>query len=91
VFEEAACFADDDPKSKLDRLKMRVDPLAANCFQGTEQPIAPLMISLTFGHSKFVQTLTCFRARVRPAEVRRPQRSAFGREFWWSYARNLCT
>jgi hypothetical protein len=54
VFEEAARFADDYPKFKLDRLKMRIDPLAANCFQGTKQPIAPLTISLTFGHSKFV-------------------------------------
>jgi hypothetical protein len=54
VFKEATCFADDYPKFKFDRLKMRVDQLTTHCFQGTEQPIAPLTISLTFGHSKFV-------------------------------------
>jgi hypothetical protein len=52
VFEDASCFADDCPKFKFDRLKMRVDPFATYCFQGAEQPIAP--ISLTFGHGKLV-------------------------------------
>src|SRR6185295_8276889 len=42
---EASCFADDCPKLKFDRLEMRVDPFATNCFQGAEQPIAPLTIS----------------------------------------------
>ena len=32
------------------RYKMGVDPLAAGSLQGAEQPIAPRMISLTFGH-----------------------------------------
>jgi hypothetical protein len=51
VLEEPACLAEDDSKFELDRLKMGVDPLAADGLQGAEQPIAPRMISLTFGHS----------------------------------------
>ena len=47
VLEEAARLADDGTKLELDRLKMRVDPLAAGSLQGAEQPIAPRIISLT--------------------------------------------
>jgi hypothetical protein len=77
VFEEAACFADDYPKFKLDRFKMRVDPLATNCFQGAEQPIAPLTISLNFGHSKLSKLvklgsggcLTILMVRLRQTQI----------------------
>jgi hypothetical protein len=51
VLEETAGLADDDAKLKRDGLKMRVDPPAAGGLQRAEQPIAPHMISLTFGHA----------------------------------------
>jgi hypothetical protein len=51
VVEESAGLADDDSKLGLDGLKMGVDPPAAGSLQGAEQPIAPRMISLTFGHA----------------------------------------
>ena len=50
MLEEPARLADDVTKLVLDRLKMRVDPLAAGSLQGTEQLIAPRIISLSFGH-----------------------------------------
>ena len=50
VLEEAARLADDSTKLELNGLKMGLDPLAAGSLQGAEQPIAPRMISLTFGH-----------------------------------------
>ena len=51
MLKEPARLTDDDAKLELDRLKMRVDPLAAGSLQGAEQPVPPRMISLTFGHS----------------------------------------
>ena len=51
VLEETAGLADDGSELELDGLKMRVDPPAAGSLQGAEQPIAPPMISLTFGHA----------------------------------------
>ena len=50
VLEEPARLADYDSKLQIDGLKIGVDPLAAGCLQGAEQPIAPRVISLTFGH-----------------------------------------
>jgi hypothetical protein len=50
MLEEPAGLADNDSKFEADGLKMGVDPLAAGSLQGAEQPIAPRMISLTFGH-----------------------------------------
>jgi hypothetical protein len=41
VLEETASLADQVTKLELDRLKMRVDPLAASGLQGAEQLIAP--------------------------------------------------
>jgi len=48
VLEKPARLADDVPKLVLDRLKMRVDPLAAGSLQCTEQLIAPRFTSLSF-------------------------------------------
>ena len=50
MLEKAARLADDDSKLQIDRLKIGIDPLAAGRLQGAEQPIAPRMISLNFGH-----------------------------------------
>ena len=49
VLEEATRFADDVTKFELDRLKVRLYPLAAGSLQGTEQLIALRIISLSYG------------------------------------------
>jgi hypothetical protein len=61
VLKEPARLADDDSKLELDGLKIGVDPLAADGLQGAEQPIAPRMISLTFGHGVIVDVLAKWR------------------------------
>ena len=50
MLEDPARLANDGAKLELDGLKTRVNPPAARCLQSAEQPIAPRMISLTFGH-----------------------------------------